>query len=202
MIELTLTTTTSTSSEAPPLSQLTTPTNKAPYRRRCSSAIVRLHVTVATTAAMTKRKRSTFDVGELRDQLTKPLGDDFIPKYDLAREEMPESAMLSAGYKALQKGAKYLYDLLTEPLAKWRTGDWAPERFAESAQKCLVNYRSEQIMVSVRGNMGSGKSSLINSLYGVGELARTKSAGTIWKRVTMWPVPYVHLFPTVTNALR
>lgn len=123
---------------------------------------------------MAKRKRQTLDVSELLDR---DLDLEPIPAYDIAHEKMPDSVLLSKEYIFLQQGAQYLYQLLTEPLAECRVSDTVTEQLTDSAQRCLLSYRSEQIMVSIRGNMGSGKSSLINSLYGVGELARAKSAG-------------------------
>jgi len=126
------------------------------------------------TGAMAKRKRQTFNPADL---LEVELGADFLPPYDITREQMPASVMLSEEYKSLQHGAQYLYQLLTDPLAGCSLSDNVAERFPESAERWLLKYRSEQIMVSIRGVMGSGKSSLINSLYGVGELARAKSSG-------------------------
>jgi ribosome biogenesis GTPase A len=98
--------------------------------------------------------------------------DDMVAGHDASTETPPRCPIYHPSYKIAKAKLIEMIELLREPLEKSTYTDPIVEGL-----KTLLKKRSrvrfpDEVRVALVGDMASGKSSLINSLLGVGILAR------------------------------
>jgi len=110
------------------------------------------HDNIKCTMAGVKRKAS--EISELEKDDTGPVQ---VPPYDATKETSAKSVVTSDEYNKLKDGIQHICQRITEPLKKSEFKDASAIRVIELTEARLLENSSEEIMVTVTGNMGSGK---------------------------------------------
>lgn len=99
-------------------------------------------------------KRKADEISELEEDDAGPVQ---IPPYDVAEETSAKAIVTSDEYNKLKDGIRNICQRITEPLKKSEFKDASAVRVVELTEARLLDNGSEEIMVTVAGNMGSGK---------------------------------------------
>lgn len=102
-----------------------------------------------------------------------------VPPYDPGLEPPPRSVTASKEWAVLEHGKQLIYQLLAGPFEKVKS-DYSTDTtvaLVKLVEDCLVVDKSANIMVSVSGLMGTGKSATLNSLFQCGHIARSSDEG-------------------------
>lgn len=103
---------------------------------------------------------------------------DRTPGHDAATENMPKCPIYHPSYPKIQCCIDEMYDLLQTPLEESTYSDGNVKGLQEELRKRRISAYPSKVCVGLVGDMGAGKSSLLNSILGVGTVARNGSAGT------------------------
>ncbi|KAL1584732.1 hypothetical protein WHR41_06887 [Cladosporium halotolerans] len=115
-----------------------------------------------------------------------------VPPYDVSKEPPATSVVTSEEYCKLKSGTAKICSWITDLLKQSKFQNSSTARVLEMTEERLLETNAEEIMVSISGNMGSGKSSTINSIYSQGMLARSDKSGS---SVTLVPCIYCGPLP-------
>ena len=99
-------------------------------------------------------KRKADEISDLEKDDAGPVQ---IPPYDVTKETSAKSVVTSDEYNKLKDGIQHICQRITEPLKKSEFKDASAIRVIEMTEARLLKNSSEEIMVTVTGNMGSGK---------------------------------------------
>jgi hypothetical protein len=99
-------------------------------------------------------KRKADEISELEADDSGPVQ---IPPYDVTKETSAKALLTNDAYKKLKDGIRHVCQRITEPLKKSEFKDTSAMRVIELTEARLLENSSEEIMVTVTGNMGSGK---------------------------------------------
>lgn len=102
-----------------------------------------------------------------------------VPPYDPGLESPPRSVTASKEWAVLEHGKQNIYQLLAGPFenAKSEYSTEVTVALVKQVEDCLISDKSSEIMVSVSGLMGTGKSATLNSLFQCGHIARSSDEG-------------------------
>lgn len=78
------------------------------------------------------------------------------PPYDLHKEQVPNSVLLSKEWADFEKGKRYILNLLMEPLSKANSNDKSIPGLIDFVKERLENEKSEKIILCLSGQMGTG----------------------------------------------
>lgn len=98
-------------------------------------------------------KRKADQISELEDE---DAGPKQIDPYGVTEEAPAKSAITSEEYHKLKEGIKHVCYRITEPLKKSEFKDASSIKIVALTEERLLENGSEEIMVSISGNMGSG----------------------------------------------
>lgn len=102
---------------------------------------------------MAGQKRKADGISELEGDDVGPVQ---IPPYDVNKEVPAKSVVISEEYRKLNTGIKHVCSRVTDPLKKSEYKDASSIKVVELTEQRLSDNSSEEIMVSISGNMGSG----------------------------------------------
>lgn len=103
---------------------------------------------------MAGAKRKASEILELEKDDSGPVQ---MPPYDVSKEKSARSVVTSDEYNKLKAGIQHICQRITEPLKKSEFKDASAIRVPELTEARLLENSSEEIMVTITGNMGSGK---------------------------------------------
>lgn len=107
---------------------------------------------VQRTMAGVKRKAD--EISELEVDDAGPVQ---VPPYDVTTETSAKSVVTSKEYNKLKDGIQHICQRITEPPKKSEFKDASTIKVVELTEARLLQNSTEEIMVTVTGNMGSGK---------------------------------------------
>ncbi|GAB7365335.1 hypothetical protein MBLNU230_g6415t1 [Neophaeotheca triangularis] len=112
------------------------------------------------------------------DHIERPPLKHKVPAYNPSSEENTGAVLDSAEWAAFEQSKSELFNILTQPIRNLKMATEGTDVLLKEAQSRILQHKSQPIIIGMLGSMGTGKSSTLNSLLNVGEIATTGTEGS------------------------